>query len=151
MPTRTKSWTYDTSLSWSQELEGELASAGLPGLTFGSPPEFGGKPGRWGPETLLLGAAESCTLLTFLALAKRKGVQCSAYRSSAVGTVAADAEGLIRFTEVIIRPVVRLKNPADEPTVRAIFQDVPRRCFIGASLKAEPRIELTVEVEGASS
>lgn len=145
MPTRTKSWTYDTSLSWSQELEGELAATGLPGLTFGSPPEFGGKPGLWGPETLLLGAAESCTLLTFLSLAKRKGVQCSAYRSSAVGTLAADAEGLIRFTEVIIRPVVRLKNPEDEATVRAIFQDVPRRCFIGASLKAEPRIELTIE------
>ncbi len=148
MPTRTKSWTYDTSLSWSQELEGELASTGLPGMAFGAPPEFGGKAGRWGPETLLLGAVESCTLLTFLAMARRKSVQCSAYRSSAVGTVAADAEGLIRFTEVIIRPVVRLKSPADEEAVRAIFQEVPRRCFIGASLKAEPRIELTVEVDG---
>jgi organic hydroperoxide reductase OsmC/OhrA len=150
MSARTKSWTYDTSLSWSQELEGELASPGLPGLGFGAPPEFGGKAGRWGPETLLLGAAESCTLLTFLALARRKGVQCSAYRSSAVGTLAADAEGLIRFTEVIIRPVVRVKSQADAEAVRALFQDVPKRCFIGASLKAEPRIELTVEVEGAT-
>jgi organic hydroperoxide reductase OsmC/OhrA len=150
MPTKTKRWTYDTSLSWSQELEGELASPGLSGLAFGAPPEFGGKPGRWGPETLLLGAVESCTLLTFLALARRKGVVCTAYRSSAVGTLAADEEGLIRFTEVVIRPVVRVKQPADEETVRTLFQDVPKRCFIGASLKAEPRIEPVVEVEGAT-
>lgn len=150
MPARAKSWTYDTSLSWSQELEGELASTGLPGMAFGAPPEFGGKAGRWGPETLLLGAVESCTLLTFLALARRNGVQCSAYRSSAVGTLAADAEGLIRFTEVKIRPVVQVKSQADAETVRAIFQDVPRRCFIGASLKTEPHIELTVEVAGST-
>lgn len=148
MTTRTKSWTYDTSLSWSQELEGELASPGMPGLGFGAPPEFGGKAGRWGPETLLLGAAESCTLLTFLALARRKGVQCSAYRSSAVGILAPDAEGLIRFTQITIRPVVQVKSAADEEAVRAIFKDVPRRCFIGASLKAEPQIELTVELTG---
>jgi uncharacterized OsmC-like protein len=67
-----------------------------------------------------------------------------------VGTLAADAEGLIRFTEVIIRPVVQVKSEADAEATRAIFQDVPRRCFIGASLKAEPRIELTVEVAGAT-
>lgn len=146
MPPTTKSWTYETSLNWTQELEGALASNGLPGLGFGSPPEFGGKPGLWGPETLLLGAAESCTLLTFLALSRRKGVQCSAYRSSAVGTLAKDSEGVIRFTEIIVRPVVQVKSEADAETVKAIFQDVPKRCFIGCSLKAEPRIELTVEV-----
>jgi organic hydroperoxide reductase OsmC/OhrA len=129
-------------------LEGALASNGLPGLGFGSPPEFGGKPGLWGPETLLLGAAESCTLLTFLSLSRRKGVQASSYRSSAVGTLALDSEGVIRFTEIIVRPVVQVKSEADAETVKALFQDVPRRCFIGCSLKAEPRIELTVEIAG---
>lgn len=146
MATRTKSWNYETQLHWTQELEGELASPGIPGLGFGSPPEFNGKAGRWGPETLLLGATESCTLLTFLALARRKGVQCSAYRSTASGTLAADAEGVIRFTEITIRPLVQVKTEADAEAVRALFQDVPRRCFISCSLKAEPRIELTVEV-----
>jgi organic hydroperoxide reductase OsmC/OhrA len=148
MPPRAKSWTYETSLNWTQELEGALASNGLPGLGFGAPPEFGGKPGAWGPETLLLGAAESCTLLTFLALSRRKGVQFSTYRSSAVGTLALDSEGVIRFTEIIVRPVVQVKSEADVETVKALFQDVPKRCFIGCSLKAEPRIEPTVEVAG---
>jgi organic hydroperoxide reductase OsmC/OhrA len=149
MAPRTKSWTYETNLRWTQELDGELASKGLPALTYGSPPEFNGKEGRWGPETLLLGAAEACTHLTFLALARRKSVQCSAYRSNAVGTLAADAEGLIRFTEIIVRPVVQVKSEADAEAVRAIFQDVPKRCFIGCSLKSEPRIELTVEIASA--
>lgn len=143
---RTKSWTYETNLRWGQELEGELASTGLPGLGFGAPPEFGGKAGSWGPETLLLGATESCTLLTFLSLARRKGVQLSSYRSSAVGLLAGDAEGVIRFTEITIRPVVQVKSEADAETVRALFQDVPKRCFISCSLKTEPRIELTVEI-----
>jgi len=146
MAPRAKSWTYETNLAWTQELEGALASNGLPGLGFGSPPEFGGKPGLWGPETLLLGAAEACTLLTFLALSRRKGVQCSSYRSTAAGTLTADAEGLIRFTEIIVRPVVQVKSEADAEAVRAIFQDVPKRCFIGCSLKSEPRIDLIVEV-----
>jgi organic hydroperoxide reductase OsmC/OhrA len=146
MPARTKSWTYETNLSWTQELEGALASNGLPGLGFGSPPEFGGKPGLWGPETLLLGATEACTLLTFLALSRRKGVQSSAYRSSAVGTLASDAEGVIRFTEIIVRPVIQVTSEADAEKVKAIFQDLPKRCFISCSLKTEPRIELTVEV-----
>ncbi|WP_224248735.1 OsmC family protein [Hyalangium gracile] len=145
---RTKSWNYETQLRWSQELEGELASPGLPGMGFGAPPEFGGKAGQWGPETLLLGATESCTLLTFLALARRKSVQISGYRSTAAGTLAADAEGVIRFTEITIRPVVQVKSEADAEAVRALFQDVPKRCFISCSLKAEPRIELTVEVAG---
>ncbi len=148
MPPTTKSWTYETSLNWTQDLEGALASNGLPGLGFGAPPEFGGKPGQWGPETLLLGAVESCTLLTFLALSRRKGVQCSAYRSTSVGTLAKDAEGAIRFTEIIVRPVVQLRSQADVETVKTLFQDVPKRCFIGCSLKTEPRIELTVEVSG---
>ncbi len=146
---RTKSWTYETNLRWGQELEGELASAGLPGLGFGAPPEFGGKAGRWGPETLLLGATEACTLLTFLALARRKGVPFSGYRSSAVGLLAADAEGVIRFTEITLRPVVQVKSEAEAEAIRALFQDVPKRCFVSCSLKAEPRIELTVEVASA--
>ncbi|WP_224362115.1 OsmC family protein [Hyalangium versicolor] len=148
---RTKSWNYETSLRWNQEQEGELASTGLPGLGFGSPPEFGGKEGRWGPETLLLGATESCTLLTFLALAKRKSVKISAYRSTAAGTLAADAEGVIRFTEITLRPVVQVNSEAEAEAVRAIFQDVPKRCFISCSLKTEPRIELTVEVSSPSA
>jgi organic hydroperoxide reductase OsmC/OhrA len=148
MPPRAKTWKYETNLSWTQELEGALASNGLPALGFGSPPEFGGKPGLWGPETLLLGAVEACTLLTFLALSRRKGVQCSAYRSSAEGTLAADAEGVIRFTEIVVRPVLQVKGEADAQSVKAIFQDVPKRCFISCSLKTEPRIELTVEVAG---
>lgn len=149
MPPRTKSWTYETHLNWTQELEGSLASNGLPALGFGAPPEFSGKPGQWGPETLLLGAAEACTLLTFLSLCRRKNVQHLSYRSTATGTLALDSEGLIRFTEIVVRPVVQVKSQADADTARALFQDVPKRCFVGCSLKAEPRIEPTIEVVSA--
>jgi organic hydroperoxide reductase OsmC/OhrA len=149
MPPTTKTWTYETSLNWNHELEGQLASNGLPALGFGAPPEFGGKAGQWGPETLLLGAAEACTLLTFLALARKKGLQCSAYRSSAVGTLALGPEGFIRFTEITVRPVIQVKSEADAETARALFQDVPKRCFVGCSLRAEPRIEPAIEVVSA--
>ena len=45
-------------------------AAALPPIMAASPPQFGGPPGRWSPETLLVAAVADCYILSFRAIAK---------------------------------------------------------------------------------
>lgn len=118
------------------------------GARFRLAPEFGGPEGRWTPEQMLVGAAEACTMLTFLAQARREGLQVLGYTSFARGTISTDVEDSTRFTAVAIEPRVEVANESDAERARVIFARLPGRCSIGASLKSEPRIDPVILTTG---
>ncbi len=141
-----KVFQYETNLEWQKLRRATSMLPGAPPIELSPPRDFGGEPGRWAPEQLLLAAVESCTLFTFLAEASRQNIEIVSWGSSAEGTVARAADGRFEFTHVVVRPVVVVKTEDDAVLTRALLQTVGRRCFIGNSLKAEPRIEGRVEV-----
>ena len=66
---------------------------------------FRGDPGRLNPEQLLVVAASSCQLLSFLAVAARQGLDVLGYQDQAEGFMD-DADPPVRISRIVLRPVV---------------------------------------------
>jgi len=87
-------------------------------------------------------------MLTFLAEARREGVRVLGYASLARGTLSTDVEGSMRFTAISIEPRIEVGSENDAEKARAILARLHGRCFIGASLKSEPRVDPVILATG---
>src|SRR4051794_20382377 len=75
-------------------------------LELSADPVFRGNPALPNPEELLVLAASSCQLLSFLALAARAGVNVLGYEDDAVGLMPAhDGATPTRIESIVLRPV----------------------------------------------
>jgi organic hydroperoxide reductase OsmC/OhrA len=108
-------------------------------MDVGSPPEFKGEPGVWAPEELLVGALNTCLMLTFVSFAQNKGLQFVAYESAAEGLLE-NVDGKYRIAEVSVQPSLALKSQADLEVARAIMDDVEENCFISNSIVAKVKL-----------
>ena len=64
-------YSYQAQAHWTMHKRGILEVAEIPRtINFAAPPEFGGEPGLWTPEHLLLGAVVTCYVATFRAIAE---------------------------------------------------------------------------------
>jgi organic hydroperoxide reductase OsmC/OhrA len=141
---------YRTSLGW----EGTTGSGyrsydrthrvGAPpadaALVLSSDPAFLGDPALLNPEQLLVAAASSCQLLSFLAVAARARLDVVGYRDDAEAVMPED-DRPVRITRIDLRPEVLLADtgaarPTDE-RLHHLAQVAHRECFIANSLTAE--------------
>ena len=82
MPT---SYSYRTTAHWTEHKRGIVEAEGIPRtINFAAPPEFGGEPGLWTPEHLLLAAVSTCYVATLRAVAEASKAQFHA-RACAAG------------------------------------------------------------------
>ena len=96
------------------------------------------------PEQLLVMAASSCQLLSFLALAAHARVDVVSYEDEADG-VMDDADRPAWITRIVLRP--RIVAPgASEERVLKLVEQAHRLCYIANSVKSEIAIEPRVEV-----
>jgi organic hydroperoxide reductase OsmC/OhrA len=125
-----------------------VASEGLPSLRTTTPPEFGGPPGFWSPETLLVAAIADCYALTFRGLARHAGLAWTSLTVEAVGTLER-IDRVPRFTRVDL--VARLAAPAiaDSAEARRLLARAEETCLITRSLNAD--VHLSVEIEPADA
>ena len=147
-----KTFRYKTDLVWKSPHRGVLSGTGKPDIGAGSSPEFRGHPDNWSPEDLLVGALNTCLMLTFYAMAQSKGVTPVAYQSSAEG-VLENVDGKYRITEVTVCPIVVLKSEADIGLARDLMQNkVEANCFISNSISGKVKLLPQFRVEaGAGS
>ena len=137
-----KTFRYRTSTAWTSARRGEMSASGKPNVVVGSPPEFKGQPDNWSPEELLVGALNTCLMLTFLTLAQGKGVTPAQYVSDAEGLLE-NVAGKYRITAVTVRPRVTLKRDGDLEPARTVMASVEAHCFISNSITA--KVTLTPE------
>lgn len=104
-------------------------------------PAYGGSADLPNPEELLVGAIASCHMLTFLAVAARRGIAVTGYVDAAVGTLARDADGRTAVTEVVLRPEVRFAAPVAADTLAQLHAAAHRGCFIAHSVRCTIRVE----------
>ena len=72
-----------------------------------------------------------------------------AYEDDATGTMAFDRVAkVMRFTEVVLRPKVRLAAGADVDKARALHENAHHECFIANSVNFPVRNEPTITVGG---
>ena len=109
-------------------------------LKMSSDPVFRGDPERFNPEQLLVMAAASCQMLSFLAIAARKRLNVVEYDDSAECFMPEDDKP-VRITRILLKPRIVLEPPADPDTVARMIELAHKQCFIANSLKSHIDIE----------
>lgn len=118
---------------------------GLPEIETNAPPEFGGPPGHWSPETLLVAAIADCFILSFRASARSSRL---AWLSLAVDVegVLEKADGSALFTRFTISPRLTVAPGTSETLAEGVLQHAKRLCLITNSLSGECELATTVHV-----
>ncbi len=143
--------TYRTTLAWSgstSSYEGydrtHDVSLGPAALRVSADAAFRGDPSLANPEAMLVAAASSCQLLSFLSEAARAGVEVIDYDDEAEGRMP-EAERPIRITEIVLRPRVVARGGSREEIERLLHR-AHDRCYIANSLTSTVTLEPTVEL-----
>ena len=127
-----------------------VAAPASPRLSLSADPAFRGDPDLLNPEQLLLMAAASCQLLSFLAVAARARVEVLAYEDEAEGVMPED-DPPTRITSIWLRPTIRVAAGVSEDRVRHLAEVAHRECYIANSLRTEVHVEPTVVVQQAAA
>jgi organic hydroperoxide reductase OsmC/OhrA len=124
----------------------EVPPAATP-LTLSGDPAFKGDSARPNPEQLLLAAASSCQLLSFLAYAARSRIEVLTYTDDAEAVMPED-DLPMRITRITLRPRITVGPGANVDRVYRLVDKAHDECYIANTLNAEVRIEAEVR-EGA--
>ena len=138
--------TYEIALTGASAGYATLSGAGLPDLTAAPPLEYDGPGDAWSPEHLLLAAVSSCFLFTFRAVAHASKLEFLTVDADVSGTVA-KADGVIRFTDIVVRPTVTT-NSEDTAAVQRAIDQTASRCLVSSSLAIPVRLEATIRSNG---
>jgi len=111
-------------------------------LLSSSAPAYFGNAAAANPETLLLASLASCHMLTFLAVAAKRGFTVASYRDRAEGTLGKNAEGRVAIVLCELHPTVEFsgEQQPDQDALQKLHDSAHRNCFIANSLSTEVRI-----------
>ena len=109
-------------------------------LELSSDPAFRGDTALLNPEQLLVMAAASCQLLSFLAVAARARIDVVDYQDDAEGEMP-EEDRPIRITRITLRPRITTRGAVDDARIHQLCEVAHRECFISNSLNTEVVIE----------
>jgi organic hydroperoxide reductase OsmC/OhrA len=112
-------------------------------LALSSDPAFRGDPKLLNPEQLLVMAASSCQLLSFLAVAARQGVTVVGYTDAARGWMDL-ADKPVRVGRIRLDATIEVEGDVDPEEVRRMAHQAHEECFIANSLSTVIELEVTV-------
>lgn len=148
--------SYPVALSWhgstgegyaAYPREHRVVPGGLAGMRMSSDPHFGGDPALPNPEHLLVMAASSCQLLSFLAVAARARLDVVGYADSAEGTMR-EGDSPMSLSEIALRPVVTLAADSRLDQLQRLTRIAHEQCFIANSLRSHLTIEARFLIDG---
>lgn len=134
---------YAVRLTWSGDTGAGYASYGrdhavaLPPaeglLDLSADAAFGGDRSLPNPEALLLAAASSCQLLSFLAVASRARVSVTDYEDAAEALLDL-AHSPVRMDRIVLRPRITVAAGTDVDHVRRLVDQAHEECYIANTL-----------------
>jgi len=143
-------WTGTTAVGYEAYDRGHhlVAPPAATGLDLSGDSAFGGDPSRLNPEQLLVAAASSCQLLSFLAVAARARLDVVAYVDEAHAVMPED-DPPVRITRIELRPTVTLADtdrtrPSAERLAH-LTEVAHRECYIANSVRTEIVVHPTFE------
>jgi len=137
---------YSTDVEWTGARHGHLNAGSLPTLHVDAPPEFRGHEGAWTPEHLFVGAVNSCFMTTFVAIAENSKLDFVNFKTAASGTLEKiEGQGLM-ITEIVLRPILTIKDARDTARANRILEKAEKHCLIANSAKTEIRVEPQINV-----
>ena len=141
-------YSYTATASWTLHHRSVVkAENGIPNtLDFSVPPEFGGEPGQWTPEHLLLAAVASCLVATFRGMSEKSKLEFPHIDVTVKGIIEKQ-DGYLCFTRIILHPEVLIGREEDLERATRLLERAERACLIARSLSAEIVLEAKVTVE----
>lgn len=151
--------TYTLSIQWtgntgqgtssyrSYERDHTIAGKDKPSILCSSDPSFRGDPNKYNPEELLLASISSCHMLWFLHLCSNIGICVFEYEDQPTGTMFESEDGSGRFTEVVLKPIVKVKTSEEAAKVDELHIQANKFCFIANSLNFTVRHQTKVIVQ----
>ncbi|MCS7252704.1 MAG: OsmC family protein [Armatimonadota bacterium] len=133
---------------WIENKHYSVSADGKPEIDVATPSRFGGRDDLWSPLDLLLASLNSCLLSTFVAMAERMNARFSCYESKAIGELER-VEGALRFTRMLIQPIITVNSDSDVEPVRRAIEAAGRYCPVARSLNAEVKVEPEIKVLGS--
>jgi peroxiredoxin-like protein len=141
--------TYRVVAWWSSGKTGLVKSDSAPNaIHFTTPPQFGGVEGRWSPEDLLLSAVASCFTSTFHALAERSSFHFTDLEVEVQGCVNKCESGYL-FSEITIRPTVKIATEDDRPRAERLMEKAKRLCLVSRALAVTQKFEPLVQARSS--
>lgn len=116
-------------------------------LALSADPAFRGDPELLNPEQLVVAAAASCQLLSFLAVAARARIDVREYRDDARATMDM-RERPARIGRIELRPRIVVAPGPSEERVRSLCELAHRECYIASSLNGEVVVDPCIEFAG---
>ena len=90
----------------------------------------------WSPEHLFTAAVSSCLMTTFLAIAENSKLDFVHFECSSKGKLE-QIDGKFLMTEVILEPVVTIKNESEREKAEKVLQKSEANCLISNSVKSK--------------
>lgn len=112
-----------------------------------SDPAFRGDKTRYNPEEFLVSALSTCHMLSYLHVCVMNGVVVTGYVDHATGTMAETADGGGHFTEVMLNPVVTVKDASMVAKANELHHKAGQLCFIANSVNFPVKHTPTCAVE----
>ena len=119
-------------------------------LLGSSDPKFRGDAARYNPEEMLVASLSACHMLWVLHLCAEAGITVTDYVDEAEGAMVENADGSGEFTEVILRPQMKILEPDRQDKAIALHRRAHSLCFIARSVKFPVRHEPVVSVAASS-
>jgi organic hydroperoxide reductase OsmC/OhrA len=140
-------WAGDTAIGYESYDRAHTSSAppASTELMLSADPAFLGHPEKLNPEQLVVMAASSCQLLSFLAIAARGRVQVLEYDDRAEAEMPEDDKPM-RLTKITLKPRIVVGPDVKEERVLKFTEMAHKQCYIANSLSTEVAVEPTVEI-----
>ena len=114
-----------------------------PEIELSADPHFRGDANLLNPEQLLVMAASSCQLLSFLALAARGGFDVLDYEDEAEGSMSTGGQPMW-IERIALSPVIRVTPGTDFEHVTALAHQAHQECYVANSLTTSITVTPTV-------
>jgi peroxiredoxin-like protein len=141
-----KSYSYKAAAHWTNHKRGIVEGEAIPRtINFAAPPEFGGEPGLWTPEHLLLAAVATCYVATLRAVAQASKLEFEGVEVPVEGKIE-KLDGGFRFTRITLRPVVTIHDETDRERIGRVLEKAEHVCLVSRSLDCGMVLEPTILV-----
>jgi organic hydroperoxide reductase OsmC/OhrA len=154
-----KEHSYSVSVQWTGNLgqgtssyrtyarDHEISALGKPTVLASSDPSFRGDQSRYNPEDLLVASLSACHMLSYLHLCAVSGIVVTDYQDEAKGTMVETEGGGGHFTQVTLRPAVKVSPGSDTDLALQLHEKAHHLCFIASSVNFPVLCEPSIEVE----
>ena len=124
----------------------QISVEGKPVIEASSDPSFRGDKLKYNPEEMFLASLSSCHMLWFLHFCSEAKIIILDYTDAATGRMFESDDGNGKFSEVILKPNVIVKEDWMKEKTESIHEKANRFCFIANSVNFSVKHKGTARV-----